>query len=223
MKLTQMESFFQTSAVSLLGGGVIHPNDVEDMKERTRLLFCADAGYFHAKKHGLTVSGLIGDLDSVGNLEAPDFPVMQVIDQDSTDLEKSLQIISAPHTICYGFLGGRLDHSMAAFNAISKSDRAAFLVDVDDVCAICPEHLDLTLPKGTRFSIFPLTSVSARSQGLKWNVDGLDLSPVGTISTSNETTGDRVQCWIEQGTAVVIFPRAFLDDVLVQWPSTLAG
>ena len=222
MKMTQMESFFQKSGAALLGGGVIHPKDVEEMKKYSMSLYCADAGYFHAKKHGLKVSGLVGDLDSVGQLNAPDFPVIQSDDQDTTDLEKSLELITAPHILCYGFLGGRLDHSMAAFNAIAKSDRVAFLVDAQDVCAICPPHLYLSLPVGTRFSIFPLTDVAARSVGLKWNVDGLSLSPVGIVSTSNETTGDRVQCWIDQGVAVVIFPREYIHDVLAQWPNTLA-
>jgi thiamine pyrophosphokinase len=223
MKMTQMESFFEISDAALLGGGVIHVNDVEDIKKCARSLYCADAGYFHAIKYDLSIAGLIGDLDSVGTLDAPTFPIIQVLDQDTTDLEKSLMVINAPRIICYGFLGGRLDHSLAAFNAIAKSDRTVFLVDEQDACVICPAHLDLKLPKGTRFSIFPLTDVRARSKGLKWNVDGVAMSPVGIVSTSNETTDDRVQCWIDDGIAVVIFPREFLDDVLGQWPNTLAG
>ena len=220
--MTQMESFFQLTGATLLGGGVIHPKDVEDMKNCGLSIFCADAGYFHAKNYDLKVSGLIGDLDSVGALDAPDFPVVQVMDQDRTDLEKSLEIISAPYILCYGFLGGRLDHSMAAFNAIAKSKQTAILIDAEDVCVICPPHLELNLPIGTRFSIFPLTPVLARSDGLKWNVDGLKLSPIGTVSTSNETTAARVQCWVDQGTALVIFPREYLDDALAQWPSIQA-
>jgi thiamine pyrophosphokinase len=165
---------------------------------------------------------LIGDLDSVGYLKSPNFPVVQILDQDRTDLEKSLDTIKASYILCYGFLGGRLDHSLAAFNAISKSERLAFLIDSEDVCVICPPHLDLNLPKGTRFSIFPLTDVVARSKGLKWNVDDVALSPVGMVSTSNETTATRVQCWIDQGKALVIFPREHLDDVLAKWPSIQA-
>jgi thiamine pyrophosphokinase len=222
MKMTQMESFFTITGANLLGGGVINEEDTREIANSDLPLFCADAGYFHAIKHDLKIDGLIGDLDSVGELHDPDFPVIQVTDQNHTDLEKSLHVIKAPHIVCYGFLGGRLDHSMAAFNAISKSDRSAFLMGADDACAICPAHLDLKLPKGTRFSIFPLTDVIARSSGLKWNVDGLSLSPVGIVSTSNETTGSRIECWIDQGIAVVIFPREHIHDVLAQWPNTRA-
>ena len=32
----------------------------------------------------------------------------------------------------------------------------------------------------------------------------------------------RVQCWIDRGTALVIFPREHLDDVLSQWPNIQA-
>lgn len=220
--MTQMETFFEISDVALLGGGVIHANDVEDIKKCARSLYCADAGYFHAQKFSLTVSGVIGDLDSVGRLDAPKFPVIQVLDQDTTDLEKSLRIINAPRIICYGFLGGRLDHSLAAFNAIAKSNRSAFLVGEQDACAICPLHLDLNLPAKTRFSIVPLTDVRARSHGLRWELDDVALSPTGMVSTSNETEATRVQCWIDQGTALVIFPREHLDDVLSQWPNIQA-
>ncbi len=220
--MTQMETFFQLSGAVLLGGGVIHPKDVEDMKKSKNSLYCADSGYFHAENYDLRVSGLIGDLDSVGQLDAPGFPVVQVVDQDRTDLEKSLDTINAPYILCYGFLGGRLDHSLASFNAIAKSERLAFLIDAEDVCVICPPYLDLELPEGTRFSIFPLTNVLARSEGLKWDVNGVPLSPVGMVSTSNETETLRVQCWIDRGTALVIFPREHLDDVLSQWPNIQA-
>ncbi len=221
MKMTQMESFFAKNGANLLGGGVVHARDIAEIGKSVWSLFCADAGYFTALKYKLEVSGVIGDLDSVGDIHGAEFPVVQDLDQDTTDLEKSLSAIQAPHILCYGFLGGRLDHSMAAFNAIAKTPKSAFLIDDQDACAICPAHLDLTLPVGTRFSIFPLTSVQARSKGLKWNVDGLALSPTGIVSTSNCSTEPRVQCWIDQGAAIVIFPREFINDVLAQWPSTV--
>lgn len=220
MKMTQMESFFTITCANLLGGGIIHEKDTLEISASDLPTYCADAGYFHAIKHDLKIDGLIGDLDSVGELGEQDFPMFQVIDQNNTDLEKSLDAIKAPYILCYGFLGGRLDHSMAAFNAIAKSSQSAFLMDAEDACAICPAHLDITLPIGTRFSIFPLTDVAARSKGLKWNVDDLPLSPVGIVSTSNETADNRVQCWIDQGVAVVIFSREHINDVLAQWPNT---
>ena len=111
-----------------------------------------------------------------------------------------------------------MDHSLAAFNAISKSKQPVFLIGEEDVCVLCPSHLQLTLPLNTRFSLFPMSPTCARSIGLKWNVDGINMAPYGKVSTSNETIENEVEVWIKQGIALVIFPNAVLPEVIDQWP-----
>ena len=216
--MTQYNQFFTTDGVNLIGGGKVYPDQLQDIHNSQLRLYCADAGMIHATAAGLNISGVIGDLDTVGPLKDAPFPVEHDLDQTTTDLEKSLNLIQAKYIICYGFLGDRMDHSLAAFNAISKSKQPVFLIGEKDVCVICPRHLTLTLPLNTRFSLFPMSPTSACSVGLKWNVDGINMAPYGTVSTSNETIENKVEVWIKRGIALVIFPNAVLPEVINQWP-----
>ena len=64
----------------------------------------------------------------------------------------------------------------------------------------------------------PLVPTTARSTGMAYNVDGIDLSPIGMVSTSNSTVDPQIQVWIDSGVALIVFPREILETVLDQWP-----
>lgn len=161
---------------------------------------------------------MIGDLDSVGSQKDATYPVLFDQSQDTNDLEKSLDVINAKYIICYGFLGGRLDHSLASFNVISKTKQVVFLIGEEDVCVVCPKNLKLNLPIGTRFALFPMDKTFAKSKGLMWNLDGILMSPNGRISTSNESIEKHIEVWIDDGLALAIFPRNTLPTIIKQWP-----
>ena len=142
------------------------------------------------------------------------FRVVQVVnDQDRTDLEKSLDTIHcAPISCAMVFWAGGWIIRWRAFNAISEvGQRLAFLVDAEDVCAICPPHLDLALARSsTRFSIFPAfdTCLGVDQKGLKWDLDGCAIDrPSGRwCLRPTKPPPSRVQCWIDQGRGRGDFP-----------------
>lgn len=216
--MTNNSSFTSKQGVNLIGGGKVNQSQIDDIRVSKKQLFCADAGLNYAIKYNLLISGLIGDLDSVDKQKNVYYPVHQDLDQNTNDLEKSLHTINAKYIICYGFLGGRMDHTLASFNAISKSNQIAFLIGEEDVCVVCPEHLKLKLPLNTRFSLFPMDHTNARSKGLMWNVDGISMNPNGKISTSNENVKSHIEVWIDNGLALAIFPHSVLTIILEQWP-----
>jgi thiamine pyrophosphokinase len=218
MKMTQSSEFHTTIGINLVGGGTLTAIHVANLQDSDSPTFCADRGLNHARAANLAVSGVIGDLDTVGELPDAPFPVVQDLDQNTTDLEKSLNLLKAKYILCYGFLGGRMDHSLASFNAIAKTKQHAFLIGEEDTCVVCPPHLRLSLPQATRFSLFPMSPSQATSTGLKWNVDGVALTPLGMVSTSNQTQEPEITVNIEQGVVLAIFPNAVLLTVLEQWP-----
>ncbi|CAJ1359834.1 unnamed protein product, partial [Effrenium voratum] len=131
-------------------------------------------------------------------------------DQDTTDLEKCLaaarQDFACEQVLVAGqFAGleGRLDHTMAAFNALLKAQRqglrAALLSD-DCCCAVLlpgPHRLDPL--KGGSVGLVPLgAAVKVSSSGLKYNLQDHVLEWGGLISNSNsvDEEGDGI-VWVE--------------------------
>jgi len=165
---------------------------------------------------GKTPDAVIGDMDSLGaeaRVALDPSTVHQIDEQDSTDFEKCLASVETPAILAHGFLGDRLDHSLATLNALTKfPEQTCILVGEADICFLAPLHLTLDLPKGTRLSLFPMGSVQGTSEGLLYPINGLSFSPDGQIGTSNEVTGP-VRLTFEQRGMLIMLPLDCLDTV----------
>ena len=203
--------------VALLGGGASEKSELLRVLALAPRLFCADGGGNIALEWGLPPEKVIGDLDSVdlGKMEFAGIETVFIADQNSTDFEKCLRVISAPLIIGVGFLGGRLDHQLAVLNALaSNATQPVVIVGQGEVCFLCPPEFTLALPKNTRFSLFPLAESRCESTGLIWPLDGLTLSPTGQIATSNAALGGVLQIRVLSGAVVCIMPDRYLEDVV---------
>lgn len=203
--------------LTLLGGAPTHFRHVNQSLTKAPILVCADGGADAALAAGVTPAAVIGDLDSIDARTRaaldPD-TVHHIPEQDSTDLEKCLAAIEAPAILAHGFMGGHLDHQLAACTALVRHpDQRCILIGEHDLCFLAPERLALDLPGGTRLSLYPMGAVAGRSEGLKYPIDGLAMSPSTLIGTSNEVTGP-VRLILEARLMLVIVPAAHLDAVL---------
>lgn len=159
---------------------------------------------------------VIGDMDSVRDraaLEAAGVAVHEVAEQDSTDLEKCLYSVAAPLIIGLGFLGGRLDHTLAAMSALrSYSGVPVVLAGASDLCFLCPKRFEMDLPAGARVSLFPLGPVrGVTGEGLRWAIAGLEMAPGRRIGTSNAATGGRMVLAFDAREVLVILPVEHLE------------
>lgn len=176
---------------------------------------------------GRVPEAVIGDLDSLDpgdRVWLPDAAIHRVAEQDSTDFVKCLARIAAPLVVGLGFLGARLDHTLAALNALARHDGACLLVGSEDVAFHVAGRVALDLAPGSRLSIFPMAPVTGRSRGLEWPIDGLTLAPAGRIGTSNRVTGP-VEIAFDGPGAVIIVPLAARDAALagLGWPGARGG
>ena len=204
------------SAVTLLGGGDFFSRDLRDAIDIAPVLVCADGAANDVSEQGLEPDLIVGDLDSISTEVRERFPekLVRIDDQDTTDFDKCLSHVAAPLIVCIGFTGFRLDHELAALASLAKyTSHPALLITRYEICFRVPQTLEMQIPESTTVSVFPFSSVSARSKGLKWPLDGLKLHPSGIIGTSNLTTGPRLEIRVDQGNLLIMLPRSELQKV----------
>lgn len=203
--------------VLLVGNGPVDAEMVALAQPFCNHFVAADGGANAALAHRVKLDATIGDMDSSLKNKSPDThgKIIHISEQDSTDFEKCLSVIHAPLILGIGFLGGRLDHELAALNALVKTAQNVVLLGEEDLVFRLPEVTDLTLPIGTRLSAFPMGPVQGvKSEGLAWPLNGLALSPTGAIGTSNHTVAPEVSLTNPGQPLLCILPREHLSATL---------
>ena len=209
--------------VTLVGGGPVDPRQLEEALRLAPEAVAADGGGNLALPGGRRFVAVIGDMDSLRDpaaLADAGVALHPIAEQDSTDLEKCLYSVEAPLFLGLGFLGGRLDHQLAAMSALARhSAQQVVLLGGEDICFLCPPALELDLAAGTRVSLFPMGPVAGlRSEGLRWSVAGLDFAPCGRIGTSNEALGGPMRIAFDAPGMLVILPSSSLAHVAQRLP-----
>lgn len=205
--------------VTLIGGGPLPEERLDAVLAIAPVIVAADGGADHPLPPGNRLAAVIGDMDSQRHAAAHaarGAMLRPIAEQDTTDLEKCLYSVTAPLYLGLGFLGGRIDHHMAAMNALAKFPRKhVVLIGQDDLCFLCPPSLELDLEAGTRVSLFPMAPVTGTvSEGLDWSVKGLAMRPDGRIGTSNRASGGPVRLGFDAPAVLVMLPQALLSDVV---------
>lgn len=207
--------------VTLVGGGPVDAGQLALALTLAPAAVAADGGGDLPLPGGRDYAAVIGDLDSIRDvaaLRARGVPVHLVADQDTTDLEKCLAAVEAPLILGLGFLGGRLDHELAAMTALTRHPkRPVILLGGGDLCFLCPVDFTLDPPEGTRVSLYPMRPVrGVVSEGLRWSVAGLAMAPDGRIGTSNVALGGRLRLGFDRPGVLVILPVGLLADVVAR-------
>lgn len=211
------------NAIALIGGAELAPKHLNILQTLTETFVAADGGADHLLAARITPRAVIGDFDSLSVQSRLEFSpyLIHVTEQDTTDLEKTLNRLNAPVLIGAGFLGGRLDHSFAAMNALVRyAASPLILISEEECCFRAPETpWQIALPVGTAFALLPMSDVIASTKGLVWDMDDMALSPVGRVSSSNATAASVVAVTV-QGAAIVTLPlnqlAAAIDVVRVE-------
>jgi thiamine pyrophosphokinase len=209
------DPFVQTlEIVTLVGAGPVNMGDLKEVLTRAPFCVGVDGGTEIVRNYGKVPNFVIGDMDSADALSIEGLDpatVLQVDEQESTDFDKALRNIKAPLVLGLGFVGGRIDHQLAVFSTLVRyPQKRCILIGPEDIVFHLPEHLEIELPEGSRFSIFPLRPGRAVSSGLEWPLDGLFLEAGGMLGTSNMVTKGSVRIRAMQPGLLAILPRQAL-------------
>lgn len=201
--------------VTLVGGGHVDPAALARAVALAPVVVAADGGADAALAAGVDPAAVIGDFDSLGDRARRMIPpdrLHHIGEQDSTDFEKALSRIRAPLVVGVGFMGPRLDHMLAVWHGLLRwPDRPCLLMGTAQLSFLCPPCLRLATEPGQVVSVFPLLPVAARSEGLHWPLDGLDLAPGRVIGTSNRASGEVVTVEAEAPGLLVMLPLSSLE------------
>ena len=184
------------------------------------LVIAADAGVHEAERLGLRVDLLIGDLDSahpaaVARVEAAGGQIERhPVDKDASDLELALvaaAVAGASQVLVLGGDGGRLDHLLGnAF--LLASERFAGL-RIDAVLGAAWIHVvrDERSMQGTPGELVSLFAVGGPARGvstdgLRWRLDGDELTPGSTRGLSNEFEAATAVVRVGGGAVLVVRP-----------------
>jgi thiamine pyrophosphokinase len=220
---------YSQEPVLLVGGSIGDNSQLSELLDGAGTVVAADSGADWLRALGHLPDALIGDLDSVSQETRAAIPrdrVHHIPEQDTTDFDKALRSIAAPLVIGIGFLGGQVDHLLAAMTVLARyPDRAVVLVGKRDVVAHLPPQIALPISQGTRVSLFPLRAVSGTSTGLHWPIDGVDMTPDTRVGTSNRADGP-VTLTMHNPGMLLILPlpqRGALQQALAEcgglWPA----
>lgn len=212
--------FRSNTGVTLIGGGVVAPDDFSLARRIAPDLIAADGGGDTALALGALPDRVIGDLDSLSAAARDRLGarVVHIAEQESTDFSKCLSHVEAPFFICLGFSGYRLDHTLAALSEVARrADQAVLLIAENEVVFRAPAEITLRLPPRERVSLFPFGPAHGCSTGLRWPIDGIAFTPSGRVGTSNEVIdgSDPVDVTIHiEGDALLLLPKRQLPLVL---------
>lgn len=200
--------------VTLLGGGELSAQTVSECLTIAPRLVVCDGAARAALELGYTPERVVGDLDSLDmgtRARLDPATIHEISEQETTDFEKALSTVDAPLILGAGFMGRRLDHELACYNALVRhADRPCILVGEHDICFHAPATIRLALEAGTRVSLFPMAKVVVSADGLAWPLDRLALAPWGRVGTSNRAMSGEVRIDPEGPGLLVILPRAAL-------------
>lgn len=179
--------------VGLVGGGPISVTEFNTLRAIVPRMVAADGGALVLHARGIMPEAVIGDLDSLPDVVLSDYAgrIHRIAEQETVDFEKVIQRVQSPLMVGVGFLGGRMDHTMATMNVLVRhASRPIFLLsDVDVFFALNQGLHEMELEPGTRLSILPMAETGISATGLAWPLEKAVLSPDAMISVSNKVIG----------------------------------
>lgn len=181
-------------------------------------IICADGGTRHALALGLKPNLIVGDLDSVTDVElkiASAKIVQYPRNKNETDLELALNHALVKKTssiLIIGALGGRLDQTLGNISLLSDPRLATLDCRLDDGAEevfFCRDRSKFEGRRGDVVSLIPWNDAvkGIRMRGLRWSLNNETLYPDKTRGISNEMLDAAAEVSIETGLLLVIHTR----------------
>ena len=197
----------------IVTGGRPPESSVRFVEHEQVFVCAADSGYETARKLGIRVDLVVGDMDSISDKSLLNEIPSSAIEgypsaKDLTDTEiamKAIQDRGIEDVTIVGGGGGRLDHLIGLLRLFERPFYPRCWVTDKETVYCFEERFQLEGARGETVSVFPvgIGPVRARSEGLRWPLNDLawDHQDVGI---SNEVTEDLCRLEVDQGRLLLV-------------------
>ncbi len=190
------------------------------LRSRCDRFFAADGGGNIANRLGFPPDIVIGDMDSFRPPTGFRGEILQIDDQETNDLEKSLNLArteNAERVDVIGATGKRLDHTLKNLSVMQQFHASFDLLSFYDgrLCTrILPAEYTISLPPKHPVSLFPLSGIveGITTDGLKYPLRNESLENGRRDGSSNETIGGPIRITHRSGT--LLFMTLLTDNLL---------
>ena len=209
---------------SLIFAGGLAPSDATLLAVskigQVELVIAADSGLYTAKKLGLAVDVVIGDMDSVDARSLAEAEshgakiVRHNVDKNFTDLHAAL-LYAAEHgaqrIVVVTAGGGRLDHQLgviaAMFDPLVSQLQIKALWDNSEIFALQGSascEFTAQVDDIIGLQAFSATATGISTTGLRWKLSNESLSSHQTRGVSNQATESHISVSVLSGQLLVI-------------------
>ena len=180
-------------------------------------VIAADSGFDHARRLGVKVDLLVGDLDSIsaaglglaGEIE------QHPTDKNATDLAIALDAAARKgpsQVIVVGGSGGRIDHFLAnaaLFTASAYSELELTWLPGNAAVHVVRDRIELSGSPGDIVSLLPYGGPArgVTTVGLRWPLIGAELGPGTSLGVSNQMIESTATVELVDGVLLAIQPH----------------
>lgn len=209
------------TGIIICGGSVRNYSFIKKYFDKQDLIICADGGAYHLKKLGIIPDILVGDFDSISEIELESlinagvqivkFPV----EKDATDAQLAVKLAidrGCDEVILLGATGTRLDHTMAnvfLLKSLLEAGIKGIIADEHNEIEMVDKNISLNRDKDVKISLLPaggkVTGVT--TEGLYYPLSDATLEFGTTRGVSNEFISDTASLTLKEGLLLVIKAR----------------
>ena len=212
-----MENEVKKRAIIIAGSIDAIDENIKSYIDENCYVICADNGLSFAQKNGISVDLALGDFDSYNGTLNDDINIIKLpARKDDTDLhfaaEKVIEM-GFKNAILAGVTGGRIDHTLAAFQTLyylNNNGVNAHISDYNTKVFIADKILNLNAPDyPCYFSVFPFGNSTpfVSIKGSEYDVENKPLNFDFPIGVSNEFKSKSVEIKCKNGKILVMICR----------------
>lgn len=195
----------------IVGNGEVSEK-IKPLLPENAYVICADGGFRHMDKLGLTPDIIIGDMDSVKADLHGEKTIVYPVRKDFTDSEIAVNYAinnGFSDLVLIGFTGTRTDHTLTnlfLLKGISERGASAEIIDEHNIIRYAEKENIIRGKKGDIVSIIPIGGdVSGiTTEGLDYPLFSETLEFGKGRGVSNVMTGDECRITVKNGSALII-------------------